>query len=56
MTTSPTSKKGGVKKLIITILLVSLGVHIAAGVIAGIVVVARYFTAPPAEFKAARDI
>jgi len=56
MTTSPTSKKGGVKKLIITILIVSVGVHIAAGVIAGIVVVARYFTAPPAEFKAARDI
>jgi len=45
-----------VKKLIITILLVSLGVHVAAGVIAGIVVVARYFTTPPAEFKAARDI
>jgi hypothetical protein len=45
-----------VKKLIITILIVSVGVHIAAGVIAGIVVVARYFTAPPAEFKAARDI
>jgi hypothetical protein len=53
---SPTSKKGGVKKLIITILLVSLGVHVAAGVIAGIVVVARYLTTPPAEFKAARDI
>jgi len=53
---SPTSKKGGVKKLIITILLVSLGVHVAAGVIAGIVVVARYFTTPPAEFKAVRDI
>lgn len=56
MTTAPTAKKGGVKKLIITILLVSLGVHIAAGVIAGIVVVARYLTVPPAEFKAARDI
>lgn len=56
MTTSPTSKKGGVKKLIITILIVSVGVHLAAGLVAGIVVVARYFTAPPAEFKAARDI
>ena len=56
MIASPTSKKGGVKKLIITILLVSLGVHVAAGVIAGIVVVARYFTTPPAEFKATRDI
>ena len=56
MIASPTSKKGGVKKLIITILLVSLGVHVAAGVIAGIVVVARYFTTPPAEFKAVRDI
>ena len=56
MIASPTSKKGGVKKLIITILLVSLGVHVAAGVIAGIVVVARYLTTPPAEFKAARDI
>jgi hypothetical protein len=56
MTTAPTSKKGGVKKLIITILIVSVGVHLAAGLVAGIVVVARYFTAPPAEFKAARDI
>jgi hypothetical protein len=56
MIASPTSKKGGVKKLIITILLVSLGVHVAAGVIAGIVIVARYLTTPPAEFKAARDI
>ena len=56
MIASPESKKGGVKKLIITILLVSLGVHVAAGVIAGIVVVARYFTTPPAEFKATRDI
>jgi hypothetical protein len=45
-----------VKKLIITILIVSVGVHLAAGLVAGIVVVARYFTAPPAEFKAARDI
>jgi len=53
---STAPKKGGIKKIIITILVVSLGVHLAAGLIAGIVVVARYFTNPPAEFKAARDI
>jgi len=50
------AKKGGVKKIIITVLLISVGVHVAAGVIAGIVVVARYFAAPPAEFKAAKDV
>jgi hypothetical protein len=50
------AKKGGVKKIIITVLLISVGVHVAAGIIAGIVVVARYFAAPPAEFKAAKDV
>jgi len=50
------AKKGGVKKIIILVLLISVGVHVAAGVIAGIIVVARYFAAPPAEFKAARDV
>lgn len=50
------AKKGGVKKIVITVLLISVGVHVAAGIIAGIVVVARYFAAPPAEFKAAKDV
>lgn len=62
MTALPTStpsakpKKSGIKKLVITILLVSVGIHVAAGIVAGIVVVARYFSTPPAEFKAARDV
>ena len=44
------------RKLAITVILISLGVHIAAGLIAGAVIIARYFAAPPAEFKATRDI
>ncbi|MEI8293275.1 MAG: hypothetical protein WCG66_04685 [bacterium] len=55
-TAGTTPRKSGIKKLVITILLLSLGVHIAAGLIAGIVVVARYFTTPPAVFQATRDI
>ncbi len=49
-------KKGKIRRLVITVLLISIGVHVGAGIIAGIIVVARYFTAPPAEFKAARDV
>ena len=44
------------KRVILTVVLVSVGIHVIAGIIAGIVVVARYLTEPPAEFKVAKDI
>lgn len=44
------------RKLIVTVILISLGIHVVAGLVAGAVIVARYFAPPPAEFKAVRDI
>ena len=52
----PPPQKGRVRRLIITVVLVSLGIHIVAGLIAGAVIVARYLAEPPAEFKATRDV
>ncbi|MBX7157265.1 MAG: VWA domain-containing protein [Verrucomicrobiae bacterium] len=40
------------RKMLITILLISLGAHILAGIIAGAVIVAKYLIAPPATFVA----
>ena len=56
MTAAPPDHRRRLKRLIITIVLVSIGIHLAAGVIAGVVIVARYLTEPPAEFKVVRDI
>jgi hypothetical protein len=44
------------KRVILTVVLVSVGIHVIAGIVAGIVVVARYLTEPPAEFKVTKDI
>lgn len=44
------------RKLIIAILLGVLAVHLAGGIVAGVFVVARYFTSPPAQFEVKRDI
>jgi len=49
-------RKRRLRSLIITVVLVSLGLHVAAALIAGAVIVARYFSEPPAEFKAVRDL
>ena len=49
-------QKSARRRLLVSILLISVGLHVAAGIIAGIVVVARYLTPPPAEFKATRDV
>jgi len=49
-------QKGKIRRIVIMVVLISVGIHVAAGVIAGIVIVARYLTAPPAEFKVVRDI
>ena len=44
------------KRIIITVILASIGIHVIAGVVAGIVIVARFLTEPPAEFKVIKDI
>ena len=44
------------RRIILTVVLVSVGIHVIAGIVAGIVIVARYLAEPPAEFKVAKDI
>jgi len=44
------------KRIILTVVLVSVGIHVIAGIVAGIVIVARFLTEPPAEFKVTEDI
>jgi len=44
------------RKLLISILVVVVAIHVGAGVVAGIFVVARYFTVPPAQFVVQKDI
>ena len=44
------------RRIILTVVLVSVGVHAIAAIVAGIVIVARYLAEPPAEFKVAKDI
>lgn len=56
MTAAPPDQRRRLKRLIITIVLVSIGIHLVAGVVAGVVIVARYLTEPPAEFKVVKDI
>ena len=53
---SPPSQKHRIRRVVIAVILVSIGIHVVAGLVAGAVIVARYLTEPPAEFKAARDI
>jgi hypothetical protein len=53
---NPHAQKKRIRRIIITVILVSIGIHVAAGIIAGVVIVARYLAEPPAEFKATRDI
>ncbi len=44
------------RRLIITIVVISIALHLVAGVVAGVVIVARYLVQPPAEFKVVKDI
>ncbi len=50
------AQKKRVKKLIISILIGVVLLHIGAGVVAGVLVVARYLLPPPATFEVQRDI
>jgi hypothetical protein len=44
------------RRIILTVVLVSVGVHAIAAIAAGIVIVARFLAEPPAEFQVAKDI
>lgn len=52
----PPAQKSRVRGIILIVILVSLGIHVLAGIVAGVVIVARYLTEPPAVFKAVKDI
>ena len=53
---TPPSQKHRIRRVVIAVVLISIGIHVVAGLVAGAVIVARYLTEPPAEFKATRDI
>ena len=53
---NPPTQRKRIRRVVIAVVLVSLGIHVVAGLVAGAVIVARYLTEPPAEFKATRDI
>ncbi|MFA7344289.1 MAG: hypothetical protein WC003_08305 [Terrimicrobiaceae bacterium] len=53
---NPPAQKKRLRRLIVTVVLVSVGIHLAAGIVAGVVIVAKYLAEPPPEFKAVRDI
>ena len=44
------------KRIIVAVVLVSVGIHVVAGIVAGIVIVARFLATPSAEFKVTKDI
>ncbi len=44
------------RKMVISIILIVVGLHLAAGVVAGVLVVARYIFPPPATFVVKKDI
>lgn len=44
------------RKLVITILLIVVALHVGVGLVAGILVVARYLLPPPATFEIQKDI
>jgi len=46
----------GRRRLIITILLIVVGIHVLGGLVAGVLVVARYIFPPPATFVVKKDI
>lgn len=50
------AQRGRRRKLILSIIVVVILFHVVAGIVAGIFVVARYFTVPPAQFVVQKDI
>lgn len=53
---NPPAQKSRLRRIIVMVILASIAIHIVAGVVAGVVIVARYLAEPPAEFKAVKDI
>ena len=53
MTPKPKNKT---RQIVILIILVSVGLHAGAAIVAGIFIVARYFREPVVEFKATKDV
>ena len=53
MTPKPKNKT---RQVVILIILVSVGLHVGAAIVAGIFIVARYFREPVVEFKATKDV
>lgn len=53
---NPQAQRKRFRHIVIAVILISIGIHVVAGIVAGAVIVARYLTEPPAEFKAKRDI
>lgn len=56
MDDSELGRRKRLRRLIITVILISIGIHFIAAIIAGLVIVARYLAEPPAEFKVTKDI
>ena len=44
------------RRMIVIVVLASVGIHVAAGIIAGIVIIARFLAEPAAEFTVTKDI
>ena len=44
------------RRVVFMIVLASVGIHVAVGIIAGIVIIARFLAEPAAEFKVTKDI
>ncbi len=44
------------RRFILVVVLASVGIHVAAGIIAGIVIIARFLAEPSAEFSVTKDI
>ena len=44
------------RRIIFMVVLASLGIHVVAGIVAGIVIIARFFAEPSAEFTVTKDI
>ncbi len=55
-TVAPAPEKNRIRRLIITIVIISVGLHVLAGIVAGVLIIARYLTSPPAEFKVVKDL
>jgi hypothetical protein len=53
---NPSAQRKRLRRIVVTVVLISIGIHVVAGLVAGAIIVARYLAEPPAEFKAARDI